>query len=87
MTTKSSSVVYLTASNETERDALLELLAPHSWASGELGLMLTDVAFECCVESITAKKKNTISSSLQDALEMVLKTGAGDVCVNAGVTG
>jgi len=87
MIAKTSNVVYLTPSNEAEREALFEILAPHSWADGEFGLVLTDVAFKDCVKSLPTTKGNIVTAFLKKALETVRTTGAGDVCVNSGVTG
>lgn len=87
MTTKASNVVYLTPADKAERDTFFELLAPHSWADGEHGLMLTDVAFEDCVMSLPPASGKNIAAVLNNALEMVRKTGAGDVCLNSGVLG
>ncbi len=80
-------MVYLNPANEAERDALFDILAPHSWGEGEFGLMLTDAAFKECVESLPKLKENAVSTFLERALELMEKTGAGDLCVNFGVTG
>ena len=66
MTTKISTIVYLTPSTETEREMLHEILAPHSWAAGEFGLMLTDAAFKECVESLSTRKTNSIKIFLRN---------------------
>ena len=85
MTTKISPVLYLTPSSKAEREALHEILAPHSWSAGEFGLMLTDVAFSECVKSFRPRKQNAIQSFLKSALKKLQQTRAGDVCLNFGV--
>lgn len=87
MTAKTSAVVYLTPSTEAEREALHEILAPHCWAAGEFGLMLTDAAFKECVESLSARTKKSVKAFLRKALVATRKAGAGDVCLNFGVAG
>lgn len=87
MTANTSTVVYLTPSTEAEREALHEILAPRSWAAGEFGLMLTDVAFKECVESLSTRTEKTIKAFLRAALMAVRKAGAGDVCLHFGVVG
>ena len=85
MTTKTSPVLYLTPSTEVEREALHKMLAPHSWAAGEFGLMLTDVGFRECVKSFRHKEQGGIKSFLKSALKTLQQTGAGDVCLNFGI--
>ena len=87
MTTQTSTIVYLNAKNEAERETLHEILAPHSWAAGEFGLMLTDAAFKECVKHLSARTKTSVRSFLRKALVDVNKEGVGDVCLNFGVTG
>ena len=87
MKSKASNVVYLTPSNETERELLHDILAPHSWAAGEFGLMLTDAAFKECVESLSSRTGKSVKAFLRKALVAARKARAGDVCLNFGVTG
>ena len=87
MTTQTSTIVYLNAKNEAERDALHDILAPHSWAAGEFGLMLTDSAFVECVKHLSAHTKTSVRNFLRKALVEVNKEGVGDVCLNFGVIG
>jgi hypothetical protein len=87
MRSKTSSVVYLTPSNEAERNILHEILAPHSWAAGEFGLMLTDAAFKECVESLSARTEKSVKAFLRKTLVAARKADAGDVCLNFGITG
>ena len=85
MTTKTSPVLYLTPSTEVEREVLHKILAPHSWAAGEFGLMLTDVGFREGVKSIRLKGQKRMKSFLKSALKQLQQTGAGDVCLNFGI--
>ena len=87
MNAKTSNVLYLTASNEAEREVLFEILAPHSWAEGEFGLMLTDVAFRDCVNSLPVTKGNTVTPFLKKTLATLRKIRGGDVCLNSAVVG
>lgn len=87
MTTKTSTIVYLCAKNEAERETLHDILAPHSWAAGEFGLMLTNAAFKECVKHLSARTKNSVRIFLRKALADINKEGVGDVCLNFGVTG
>jgi hypothetical protein len=87
MTAKTSNVLYLTPCSEAEREALFEILAPHSWAGGEFGLMLTDVAFADCVKSLPRTKGNMVTASLKKTLATLRKTGGGDVCLNSAIVG
>lgn len=87
MTTKTSTIVYLNAKNEAERKTLHNILAPHSWAAGEFGLMLTDAAFKECVKHLSARTKASVRNFLQKALVDINKKGVGDVCLNFAVTG
>jgi len=87
MTIKTSPVLYLTPSTEVEREALHGILAPHSWAAGEFGLMLTDAAFKECVESLSTRTGKSVKAFLRNALMAARKAKAGDVCLNFGVTG
>jgi hypothetical protein len=87
MTTKTSAVVYLTPSTEAEREALHEILAPHSWAAGEFGLMLTDAAFTECVRSLSTRTEKSVKAFLRNSLLAARKARAGDVCLNFGITG
>lgn len=85
MTTKNSTIVYLNAKNTDERDILHDILAPHSWAAGEHGLMLTDAAFKECVRQLSARTDKSVRSFLRKARTEVCKKGVGDVCLNFGV--
>ena len=85
MKTKVLDIVYLNPTNETERDNLHDILAPYSWAAGEFGLMLTDAAFEECVESLPQRTAKAAKSFLRSALIKVRKSSAGDVCLNFGL--
>lgn len=87
MTTQTSTIVYLNAKNEAERETLHDILAPHSWAAGEFGLMLTDAAFKECVKHLSSRTKTSVRNFLRKALVDVNKEGVGDVCLNFGVTG
>lgn len=87
MTTQTSTIVYLNAKTEAERDVLHDILAPHSWAAGEFGLMLTDAAFEECVTNLSSRTKKSVKTFLRKALVSASKPGVGDVCLNFGVTG
>ena len=86
MTTQTSTIVYLNAKTETERDTVHDILAPHSWAAGEFGLMLTDAAFKECVKSLPTRTGKSVKVFLREALVAVRKSRAGDVCLNFGVT-
>ena len=86
MATQTSTIVYLNPKNEAEREALHDILAPHSWATGEFGLMLTDAAFVECVKHLSARTKTSVRKFLRKALVDVNKEGVGDVCLNFGVT-
>ena len=85
MKTKTLDIVYLNPTNESERETLHDLLAPYCWAAGEFGLMLTDAAFEKCVESLPKRTARTIKAFLMSALNKVRKSSAGDVCLNFGL--
>lgn len=87
MTTQTSTIVYLNAKTEAERDTVHDILAPHSWAAGEFGLMLTDAAFKECVESLPARTGKSVKAFLRKALVATRRAQAGDVCLNFGVTG
>jgi hypothetical protein len=87
MKTQTSAIVYLNPKNEAEREALHEILAPHSWAAGEFGLMLTETAFKHCVKSLSTRTEKSIKAFLMKALAAARKANAGDVCLNFGVTG
>jgi hypothetical protein len=85
MTTSTANVVYLNPSTKIERELLHDALAPHSWAAGEFGLMLTEVAFGEAVKSLPKKTKSSIKLFLKSALAQVRKSNAGDVCLNCGL--
>ena len=68
MKTKTLDIVYLNPTNESERETLQCLLAPYSWADGEFGLMLTDAAFEECVESLPNRTAKAVKEFLKSAL-------------------
>ena len=85
MNAKSSPVVYLTPSNAKECEAFRSLLEPYSWAIGEFGLMLTNVAFAESVEDLSTGAENENQAFLKAALSEVQKMGAGDVCLNFGI--
>ncbi|MDQ6630734.1 MAG: hypothetical protein M3Y82_03130 [Verrucomicrobiota bacterium] len=87
MTTQTSTIVYLNPKTEAEREALHDILAPHSWAAGEFGLLLTDAAFKECVRHLSARTKTSVRNFLRKALVDVDKEGVGDVCLNFGVIG
>lgn len=85
MTIKSLSVVYITASSKSKRDELEVLLAPHSWATGEHGILLTDEAFYECVTNLQGKTTTDLTTFLNDAVSMAKDVGAGDICLNFGI--
>ena len=85
MKTKTLDIVYLNPTNESELETLHGLLAPYSWADGEFGLMLTDAAFEECVESLPKRTAKAVKEFLKGALNKVRKSSAGDVCLNFGL--
>jgi hypothetical protein len=82
MKTKSLPLVYLNADSTSERETLTQLLSPYSWADGEHGMMLTDVAFAKCVKENEMIVSRSLHKSLQFALAETIRTGAGDVCLN-----
>lgn len=84
---QTSTIVYLNPKNEAEREALHDILAPHSWAVGEFGLMLTDAAFRDCVKALSTETEKSAKAFLRKALVAARKTQAGDVCLNFGVMG
>lgn len=85
MTAHTATVIYLNASTETERTILHKVLAPHSWACGEFGLILTDVAFRQCVMTLSDGIDTKVKVFLNEALASVRKAGAGDICLNFGI--
>jgi hypothetical protein len=85
MITKTAPVVYMTPSSEAERAALSDILAPYSWAGGEFGIMLTDVAFEECLQSCAYNVEIGLRAVLDQALQNVRSVGACDVCLNFGL--
>ena len=87
MTTQTSTIVYLNPKNVAEREALHDILAPHSWAAGEFGLMLTEAALKDCVKALPTGANKSIKAFLTKALGATRKASAGDVCLNFGVTG
>ncbi len=85
MTAKTTPIVYITASTEEELKTLHEILEPHSWASGEFGLMLTDVAYVQCVKSLSSRTEKSVKAFLRATLRRVRNFGVGDVCLNFGL--
>jgi hypothetical protein len=85
MKTNTANIVYLNPSTKTERELLHDLLAPHSWAVGEFGMMLTEVAFGEAVKSLPKKTKSSVKLFLKTARAQVRKSNAGDVCLNFGL--
>ena len=72
-----ATVVYLTPKTKSEREIYHDILAPHSWAAGEHGLMLTDTAFEECVKHLSWRTKKPVKTILRKALEDVKHSRAG----------
>ena len=85
MHTKTAHVVYLNPSTKIERELFHDLLAPHSWAAGEFGMMLTEAAFEEAVKSLPNRTKSSVKLFLKSALAKVRNSNAGDVCLNFGL--
>jgi hypothetical protein len=75
----------VTCSSDQELEELSQLMAPHSWASGEFGILLTDAAFQAVAVNITHMQGHAPELARQvGALNDLLKSGDySDICLDS----